>query len=73
MLREELCVQEREFDRVPDVLDLLAEPADLVVGDVRDLLEDDLLDLLLRKRFQRVARPRVVQDRIPGPETAPSS
>ena len=48
VLVEELRVQERQLDRVADVLDLALEAADVLVADVGDLLEDELLDLLAR-------------------------
>jgi hypothetical protein len=38
VLLEQLGVQERELDRVADRLDLPLQTADVLVGDVRDLL-----------------------------------
>ena len=38
-------MDERQLDRVLDRLDLVVEPADVLVGDVGHLLEDELLDL----------------------------
>src|SRR5205814_1074382 len=37
VLEEQVLVQERQLDRVADRLDLVAETADVVVADVRDL------------------------------------
>ena len=45
VLVEHLGVQVRELDRVLDRVDLVVEPADVVVGDVGDLFEHELLDL----------------------------
>jgi len=45
VLREEVGVHERQLHRVADGVDLLAETADVLVPDVRDLLQDQLLDL----------------------------
>ena len=45
MLREQLPVQERQLDGVGDRLDLLVEAADVGVGDVGHLFEDELFDL----------------------------
>ena len=66
MLLEELRVQERELDGVADRLDLSLEPADVLVGHVGDLLEDELLDLFLGQLLERDVGPRVDQQRIPG-------
>src|SRR6266508_4259410 len=44
-----LRIQERELHGVADGLDLPAQTADVLVGDVGNLLEDELLDLLLRQ------------------------
>jgi hypothetical protein len=68
VLPEELRVEERHLDGVADVLDLAAEPPDVLIGDVGDLLEHQLLDLFLREPFQDVARPRIVEERIARPE-----
>jgi hypothetical protein len=38
-------VQEGKLHGVADLLDLLAEPADVGVADVGNLFEDELLDL----------------------------
>lgn len=45
MLLVQLGVQEREFHGVADVRDLRAEATDVGVVDVRDLFEDQFLDL----------------------------
>ena len=64
VLLEQLRVQERQLDRVADRFDLPLEPADVLVGDVGDLLEDELLDLFLREELRRHAGARVVQHRV---------
>ena len=48
------------------LLDLLVEPADVGVGDVRDLFEHQLLDLGTRKPLDDETRPRVEQEVIAG-------
>jgi hypothetical protein len=45
VLGKQVGVEERQFDGVGDLLDLLVETADVVVGDVRHLLEQQVLDL----------------------------
>ena len=61
VLLEQLRVQERELDGVADRFDLSAQPADVLVGDVGDLLQDELLDLLLRQLLEDVTGPWVVE------------
>ena len=68
MLGEQVLVQERQLDRVLDRLDLVVQAADLAVGDVRDLLEDELLDLGLRDPLVGVVAPRLDQQRVAGPQ-----
>src|SRR3954471_18063908 len=48
VLEEQVLVQERQLGGVTDLLDLVTEPTDVGVADVRDLFEDELLDLALR-------------------------
>ena len=62
VLGEHLGIDVRQLDRVAQDLDLLAEAADVVVGDVRDLLEHDLFDGRLRELLERVVRARVVEE-----------
>ena len=50
VLVEQVGVQVRQLDRVLDLLDLVVEAADVGVGDVGDLFEDELLDLGPRER-----------------------
>jgi hypothetical protein len=45
VLAEQVRVQVGQLDRVPDLLDLRGQAADVVVGDVRDFLQDQFLDL----------------------------
>ena len=55
VLEEEVAVQERQLDGVGDRLDLVVEAADVVVGDVGHLLEDELLDLGARQVLEQQA------------------
>src|SRR3990172_6558880 len=61
-----LGVEVRQLDGVLDRLDLLAEAADIVVADVRHLLEREVLDLALGQLLEQVARLRVHQDVVAG-------
>ena len=47
-------MQERQFDRIANGLDLPGQPADVGVVDVGDLFEDELLDLALRDALVHV-------------------
>ena len=58
VLAEQVGVQVGQLDGVADLLDLALQPADALVVDVGDLLEDQLLDLGLRDPLVDVARPR---------------
>ena len=62
VLLEQLGVQVGQLDRVADLLDLAAEPADGLVGDVGHLFEDELLDLRLRDLLVDVAGARLEQE-----------
>jgi hypothetical protein len=64
VLREDVRVDVRQLDRIAQDADLVAEAADVVVGDVRDLLEHHLFDGGLRHLLERVVRARVVEDVI---------
>src|SRR3546814_6398143 len=66
VLLEQVRVQVRELDGVPDRLDLPGEAADLGVVDVRNLFEAELLDLRLRDLLVDVAGPGVEQQRVAG-------
>jgi hypothetical protein len=66
VLEEQLRVQVGQLDRVADRLDLAAQATDRLVGDVRDLLEDQLLDLGLRDPLVDVAGAAVEQQRVAG-------
>ena len=61
-------VQERQFDGVADLFDLRAEAADVLVGDVRDFLEDEVLHLGARDFLQRVAGARIDRQGVADPE-----
>ena len=45
MLDEQIAMKPRQLDGVGDLLDLVVEAANVLVGDVGDLFEDELLDL----------------------------
>ena len=66
VLGEQLLVQERQLDGVPDGLDLGAETADHRVVDVRHLLEHQLLDVQLGDPLVREVHPPVDQQRVAG-------
>jgi len=67
VLSEQLGVQERQLDRVSDRLDLPGQPADVAIVDVRNLFENQLLDLALRNPLVRVRRTRLEQQRVTDP------
>ena len=72
MLDEEVAVQPGQLDGVGDLLDLVVEAADVLIGDVGHLLEDELFDLGAGQALeqqtgagihqQRVARPQLLAD-----------
>ena len=66
VLVEELGVEVRELDRVLDRVDLVVETADVVVGDVGDLLEHELLDLGPRDALDEQAGAAVHQEVVAG-------
>ena len=66
MLEEEVGVQVRQLDRVVDLLDLVVEAADVRVGDVGHLFEDELLDLGARDALDEHAGARVHQEVLAG-------
>ncbi len=53
-----------KLDRVADLLDLVVEPADVPVGDVGDLLEDQLVHLGARESLEHESGARVEQEMI---------
>src|SRR5207245_4616079 len=61
VLVEQFRIEERQLDRVTDRLDLALEPPDVLVTDIRNLLEHELLDLFLREELGDDYRPRVEQ------------
>ncbi len=61
-------MDERQLDRVPDLLDLRAEPADVGVVDHGDLLEEELVDLGLGDDLERHGGLGVHQHRVAGPD-----
>ena len=66
VLLEEIAVEVRELDRVLDHLDLLVEAADVVVGDVGDLLEHELLDLGAGQLLEQQARATLHEQVVAG-------
>ena len=68
VLHEQLPVQERQLHGVGDGLDLIVEAAHVVVGDVGDLLEDELLHLGARQALEQHAGAGVHQDGVPCPQ-----
>ena len=66
VLVEHLRVEVRELDRVLDRVDLVVEAADVVVGDVGDLLEHELLDLGPRDALDQQAGAAVHQEVVAG-------
>ena len=68
VLLEQLAVQERQLDGVADRLDLVLETTDLAVVDVRDLFEDQLLDLGLRDLLVHVSGAGLEQQLVTGPQ-----
>ena len=67
VLAEQLGVQVRQLDGVPDLVDLVAQAADVLVRDVGDLLEDELLDLGLGDPLVDEAGARVDQQPVADP------
>ena len=64
VLGEQLLVQEGQLDGVGDLLDLLVEAADVGVGDVGHLLEQQVLDLRPRQLLEQQVRPCVEPHRV---------
>ena len=64
VLGEELTVQVRQLDGVGDGLDLRVEPADVGVGDVGHLLEDEVLALELGQLLDQQLGADVHQQRV---------
>jgi hypothetical protein len=55
-----------QLDRVPDLLDLVGQPTDVFVGDVRHLFENQLFDLGTLHLLQYQAGLGVDPDVIAG-------
>ena len=70
VLVEELGIEEGQLDRIADRLDLTLETTDVLVGDVGDLLEDELLHLFLRAGARSPRRS--ARRRGPGRRREPS-
>ena len=70
MLGEQVGVQEGQLDGVADLLDLVAEAADVLVGDVGHLFQDELLDLRLGQVLEHEPGADVQQQRVAGPQGA---
>src|SRR5438128_9608054 len=61
-------VKVRQLHGVLDGFDLVTEPADIVVADVRDFFEAEIFNLALRQPLQQVSALRVEQEMIAGLE-----
>ena len=61
-------MQVGQLDGVADLLDLVDQAPDRLVGDVGDLLQHELLDLGLRDPLVDVAGPALEQQRVAGPD-----
>ena len=68
VLAEQVRVQVGQLDRVPDLDDLRAQPADVGVGDVRHFFQDELFHLSLGDALVHVAGARLEQQRVAGPQ-----
>ena len=73
MLGEQVLVEERQLDRVGDLLDLVVEPADVGVGDVGHLLEQQVLDLGPRQLLEQQVRRGVEAHVVAAAERVPRS
>ena len=68
MLAEELAVKERQLDGVAYLFYLSGKASDVFIGDVRNLLENQLLDLRLRQSLDGEPRLRVHEQAVPRSE-----
>ena len=68
MLGEQVGVQERQLDRVGDLLDLDVEAADVGVRDVGHLLEQQVLDLGAGQLLEQQVAARVEAHRVAAAE-----
>ncbi len=66
VLVEQVGVEVRQLDGVLDLVDLVVETADVFVGDVGDLFEDELLDLGPGQALDEQARPRLHEQVVAG-------
>ena len=64
VLGEQLLVEERQLDGVGDLLDLVVEAADVAVGDVGHLLEQEVLDLGPGQLLEQQPGAHVHQHRV---------
>ena len=71
VLAEQVGVQERQLDGVADLLDLGRQPADVGVVDVRDLFEDEFLDLGPGDLLEDEAGPGVHRQGVTDPQLRP--
>src|SRR5699024_1976763 len=62
----ELGVQERKLDGITDLRDLRIQSADILKGDIRDLLQLELRDLGFMNVLQNNASAIINQNRIAG-------
>ena len=61
-------MQERQLHGVADLLDLRSQAADVLVGDVRHFLEDEVLHLGARDLFEGVAGAGIDREGVADPE-----
>ena len=66
VLGEQVGVEERQLDGVGDLLDLIVEPTDVLVGDVRHLLEQQVLDLGSGQLLEQQVGAMVEAHRVAG-------
>jgi hypothetical protein len=71
VLGEEVLVQERQLDGVGDLLDLVVEAADVGVGDVGHLLEQQVLDLGPGQLLEQQVRTRIEAHLVAGRRRIP--
>jgi hypothetical protein len=65
---EQLLLQEWKLHRVGDLLDLFIETSDLGVTDVRDFLEQQVLDVWTREKFKKEIRSRIETYAVSAPQ-----
>ena len=64
VLPVQLFVQERQFDRIANLLDLSGQATDIAIRDIRHLFEHQILDLGLGDSFEGITGLAVDQQRV---------